>query len=477
MIGPKLEAIIGIEVHAQLATATKLFCACPNRFGCAPNANTCEVCTGQPGALPVLNEGALALAVRAGLALEAELQPLSRFDRKHYFYSDLPKGYQITQWDRPLARGGRVELGSGESIGLERIHLEEDAGKALHGDGETLVDLGRAGVPLIEVVSRPELTSAREACEYVERLREILRYGRISSGDMEKGALRCDVNVSMHHPGAPLGTRVELKNLNSLRHVREAIDFELERQSSLLTGGQTVEQETRSYDPVAGATRRMRGKEDGADYRYFPDPDLPPIALDTGLLQREAAALPDLPAARRERYISELGLSDYDADVLTRNRELCDLFEDAVRLGGDPKRAANWITNDVAAARAGEKSAPEVLEREELAGALVELIELVEDGTASTPAARTILARLLRRGGRPRALLESLSLEQVSDETDLGAWCRAALAQDPDAAAAVRAGNDKAIGALIGAVMRASSGRADPGGVRRLLTSLITEQA
>jgi aspartyl-tRNA(Asn)/glutamyl-tRNA(Gln) amidotransferase subunit B len=349
------ETVIGLEVHVQLATRTKLFCGCAPKFGAAPNSRTCPVCTGQPGALPVLNAAAVELAVRTALAVGAEVHLESQFARKNYHYVDLPKAYQITQYEQPYCTGGTVPLADGRGAPLERIHMEEDAGKAIHDRGPyTLVDLNRAGVPLVEVVGLPTLRSAAEAVELLRSLRELVRWIGASRADMDKGELRCDVNVSVRRPGAPLGTKVEVKNLNSFRHVQGAVEHEARRQVGLLERGEQVLQQTRLFDPATGETRAMRSKEDADDYRYFPDPDLPPLRLTEALVERQRGFLPELPAARRARYQEELALSAYDAGVLTGERATSEWFEGAVRAGAPPKAAANWVANELLGALADE---------------------------------------------------------------------------------------------------------------------------
>ena len=470
------ETVIGVEVHCQLGTRTKLFCGCRNEFGAAPNANTCPICTGQPGVLPVLNRRALLLGVRAALALGADVAAESRFDRKNYFYCDLPKGYQITQYALPFATGGGIELASGRRIRLARIHLEEDAGKAIHDRGATtLVDLNRAGVPLIEAVSEADLRSAAEAHEYLTAFREILRYAGVSDCDMEKGSLRCDVNVSVHPPGEPWRTKVELKNLNSFRHVADAIEHEIARQTAVYEGGGAVAQETRLFDARTGTTHSMRSKEDEDDYRYFPEPDLPPAIADAELVEEARAGLTELPAARRQRYAG-LGLSEYDAGVLTGSREVADFFDATCALCDDPKAVANWIANDVLAALGDDEVPGGTIDALALTPrALAELVGLVAGGTLHPSGARRLLRELLVRGGEPRALARELDLEQVRDEERIEAWCRAALAGNERAAAEVRAGKEKALGALVGPVMKASGGKANPALVREALLRLLRE--
>ena len=468
-----LEAVIGLEVHCQLATLTKLFCPCAYRFGAEPNTLVCPVCTGQPGALPATNRAAVELAVRVALAVGAELAFKSRFDRKHYFYPDLPKGYQISQLHEPYCTGGALELASGKRVRFTRIHLEEDAGKALHEGDATLVDLNRAGVPLIEAVTEPDLARPEEAREFLNHYKEIVQYVGASDCDMERGSLRCDVNVSVRRPGEPLGTKVELKNLNSFSNVERAIRGELARQAALLTTGAAVVQETRQYDADRDSSRTMRGKESARDYRYMPEPDLPPVEVDALLVERERAAIPELPAARRARYVAELGLSTYDAEVLTAAREVADYFELAARLSGAPKQVANWIANDLLA-HLGSSSARSLDELGLKPHDLAELVELVDRGRTSRPAAREILAAMVAgRPGRPAELMHAMGLIQVSGGEELERWCREALAGREAVAREVRAGNAKALGALIGPVMKASGGRADPAAVRATLARLI----
>ncbi|HKX45720.1 MAG TPA: Asp-tRNA(Asn)/Glu-tRNA(Gln) amidotransferase subunit GatB, partial [Planctomycetota bacterium] len=400
--------IVGLEVHCQLKTRSKLFCDSPYAFGAEPNTLTGVVDTAQPGALPVLNREAVALAVRAALALGATVHEWSKFDRKNYFYCDLPKGYQISQYDRPYCTGGGVLLPSGKHVRLTRIHLEEDAGKAIHdrGDG-TLVDLNRAGVPLIESVTEADIRSAEEAHEYLTALKAILQYAGVSDCDMEKGSLRCDVNVSVHEPGTPWNTKVELKNLNSFRHVRDAVEHEVARQIELYESGDRARfpvQETRTWDAERGSSRTMRTKEDAQDYRYFPEPDLPPLHVTRELLDAQRALLPELPAARRERYQRELGLSAYDAGVLTATRDVAEFFEAAARLSGAPKEAANWVSNEVLRALSDPSfPARTVAELKVGPQGVADVIALVAAGTIHNNAGRDVLRALLERGGEAAA--------------------------------------------------------------------------
>lgn len=476
--GQAWQTVIGLEVHAQLATITKLFCGCANLFGAEPNTATCPVCTGQPGALPVLNQSALELAVRAGLALDCDIAAWSKFDRKNYFYCDLPKGYQISQFDRPYCTGGGVRLSNGKLVRLERIHLEEDAGKAIHDRTDaTLVDLNRAGIPLVESVTEPDLESADEALEYLARLKEILRWIGVSDCDMEKGSLRCDVNVSVRRAGEALRTKVECKNLNSFRHVRDAIEHEVARQVQAWEDpdpGRHPVQETRAWSPTARATRTLRSKENAHDYRYFPEPDLPAASVDAVLLATQRSALPELPMARRGRYESELGLSSYDAGVLCASRDVSDFFEIAARLSGDAKAAANWIANDVLAALGDPLIEASVIDELTIRPHdIAELVELVARGRVTKTAARKVLAHMIAKNRAAGAALHELGLATLTDSGQIESWCREALAKRPDVAGEVRAGNHKALGALIGPIMKASAGRADARVVRETLLSLI----
>ncbi|MAE29391.1 MAG: Asp-tRNA(Asn)/Glu-tRNA(Gln) amidotransferase subunit GatB [Planctomycetota bacterium] len=474
--------VIGLEVHCQLKTASKIFCGCANRFGAPPNTLTCPVCTGQPGALPVLNDTALDLALRAGLALDCELASVSRFDRKNYFYCDLPKGYQITQYEVPFASGGGIELANGKHIRLTRIHMEEDAGKAIHDRGtHTLVDLNRAGVPLIEIVTEADMQSAAEAFEFLGLLKERLRFAGVSDCDMEKGSLRCDVNVSVHLPDEPWRTKVEVKNLNSFRHVRTAIEHEIARQISAYESedpSRQPVQETRLFDVDSGTTRPMRGKEDEGDYRYFPDPDLVPVSASRERLEEQRRLLPELPAQRRERYVSEWRVGAREAAILTADRPLADFFEATVRAlaenEGGAQAAAKWLTNDVLRI-VGEQGTGSLSDMPLTPGQLARVISLVEGGELQRKGAQCLLARLITEGGEVDSLVVELGLAAVTDDGQLRAWCLAALAGRESVAAQVRAGNEKAIGALMGPVMGSSGGRADPARVRALLLELIRE--
>jgi aspartyl-tRNA(Asn)/glutamyl-tRNA(Gln) amidotransferase subunit B len=467
------ETVIGLEVHVQLATRSKLFCGCATTFGGAPNGNVCPVCLGLPGALPVPNGEAIRLGTRAALALGCRIHERSLFARKNYFYPDLPKGYQISQFDRPLATGGRVGCLSPErgvvDIGITRLHLEEDAGKLIHDrfPDQTAIDLNRAGVPLAEIVSEPDLRSAAEARAYLNALKQLLIYAEVSECNMEQGTLRVDANVSLRPAGStPLGTKTEIKNLNSFANVERAITAEVDRQRALLDAGNAVHQVTLLFDAGAGQVRPMRSKEASHDYRYFPDPDLPPVRLEREWIAAEAASLPELPAARKARFESGFGLSDYDAGVLTAERPLADYFEAVVGAGAPPKAAANWVHGEVLARFRGAG----VLEVEP--GLLAALIGLVSAGTVSLAAARTVFAAMGPDGGDPAAIAAALGLVQVRDRSALTEWVDEVLRSHPDEVGRYRGGEAKLLGFLVGQVMKKSRGSADP----KVIPALINER-
>jgi aspartyl-tRNA(Asn)/glutamyl-tRNA(Gln) amidotransferase subunit B len=473
--------VIGLEVHCQLETRTKLFCGCEYRFGAPPNTLTCQRCTGQPGALPVLNREALALAVRTALAIGADVAPWSKFDRKNYFYCDLPKGYQISQFDRPFCTGGGIRLPSGKFVRLTRIHLEEDAGKAIHDRGDvTLVDLNRSGVPLIESVSEADMQSAQEAYDYLSSLKEILQYIGASDCDMEKGELRCDVNISVHPDGEPWRTKVEIKNVNSFRFVQQAIEHEIARQIEAYESGDPKQypvQETRLFDSAKGVTRTMRSKESAHDYRYFAEPDLPPVHVDRAFIEKQRSMLPELPAARRERYQSELGLSAYDAGVLVADRTVADFFETAARVSAKPKECANWIANEILRGLSDPempvKSIDEMLMKP---SDLADMIALVDKGTINNNSGRKLVREMMKSGKSAKALVKELGLEQVEDTGQIEAWCRSALAGKDKIIADVKAGKEQALNALLGPVMKASKGSANPAVVKETLLRLIQKE-
>ncbi len=472
----RLRPTIGLETHVQLATSTKLFCGCANRFGDSPNTLVCPICSGQPGVLPVLNRQALRLGIRAALALDAEIASFTKFDRKHYFYPDLPKGFQISQFDLPFSKGGGIALASGAFVRLRRIHLEEDAGKAIHDRGDaTLVDLNRAGVPLMEIVTEADVHSAEDAFEYLTLLKERLRFAGVSECDMEKGSLRCDVNVSVHPEDAHgLGTRAEVKNLNSFANVRKAIEFEIARQTEVLGRGGKVVQETRTWRDGQGRTETLRSKEEAHDYRYFPEPDLPPLEIGRDLVEEIRRELPEAADARRARYARDFGLHAEELQTLTLDRASGDWFETLAAACGDPKAAAVWVCGEVSRLR-NERGVP--IDALPVTPAQVAaVIALVQSGRASNTAAKQVFAALVERPDRtPEALLQELGLEQISDAGAIEALCREVLAAHAKAVAEFRAGKEKALGAVVGQVMKRSAGRANPALVQETLRRVLAE--
>jgi aspartyl-tRNA(Asn)/glutamyl-tRNA(Gln) amidotransferase subunit B len=478
--GAAYEAVIGLEVHAQLRTATKIFCGCQAAFGDAPNAHVCPVCLGLPGALPVMNAQAIDLAVAAALALECEVHETSVFARKNYFYPDLPKGYQISQYERPLATGGRVVIDAGQgprAIALTRIHLEEDAGKSLHegfadSDRRTYVDFNRAGVPLIEIVSEPELRTATEAATYFESLRRLLVWIGVNDGNMEEGSLRCDANVSVRRTGATaLGTKAEIKNVNSFRYLQKAIEYEIARQIDLVDRGGRVEQETRLFDAALGKTFSMRSKEEAHDYRYFPEPDLPPVTVPAARVARVAAALPELPDARRARFVAEYRLPAYDAGVLTDNRALADYFEDTARASGNPKAASNWVMGEVL--RTLKARGTSIDQVGVTPAALADLIRLVDAGTVSNTVAKAVFEQMDGTGRAAADIVAEQGLAQVSDEGVLAGVVASVLGAHADAVQQYRHGKKAAFGFLVGEAMKASGGNADPRRLSQLLRTTL----
>jgi aspartyl-tRNA(Asn)/glutamyl-tRNA(Gln) amidotransferase subunit B len=464
------EMVIGLEVHMQLRTASKMFCACSTAFGDPPNTNVCPVCLGLPGALPVVNAHALELAARAALALGCTVHERSVFARKNYFYPDLPKGYQISQYDRPLATDGSVAFDSPErgrvAVHIQRLHVEEDAGKSLHDrlPGRTAVDLNRAGVPLAEIVSGPDLRTPAEARAWLTTLRQILLYTGASDCSMEQGSLRVDANLSVRRTGSTaFGTKTEVKNMNSFANVERALTAEYARQVGLLERGEPVRQVTLLFDASSGAVRPMRSKEESHDYRYFPDPDLPPLVLAAGWIDRQRAALPELPEARRARLESDHGISAYHASVVSGEPALADYYESLVAAGVEGRQAANWVTGDVMTAWNETGGFPVSAER------LAVLVALERDGTVSLQAAKRIFAELREHDFDPRAVAAELGLLQVKDADALGGWVEEVLAEHPGEVERYRGGETKLMGFFVGQVMKRSKGKADPKGVQPLL--------
>ncbi len=474
------EAVIGLEVHAQLRTATKIFCGCRAEFGAAPNAHVCPVCLGLPGALPAMNAHAVDLAVAAALALDCDVHETSVFARKNYFYPDLPKGYQISQYERPLATGGRVVIDTGSgprTVALTRIHLEEDAGKSLHegfadSDRRTYVDFNRAGVPLIEIVSEPELTTATEAATYFESLRRLLVWIGVNDGNMEEGSLRCDANVSVRPAGAAgLGTKAEVKNVNSFRYLQKAVEYEIARQIDVVDHGGRVIQETRLFDAALGKTFSMRSKEEAHDYRYFPEPDLPPLTVSPERKAAVARSLPELPDARRARFVDQYRLPSYDAAVVTDNRPLADYFEATAKASGNAKAASNWVMGEVLRtlkARATTIDAVGVAP-----SALAALIRLVDAGTISHTVAKTVFEQMDGTGRAAADIVAEQGLAQVSDDGALSRVVHEVLAAHGDAAQQYRNGKKAAFGFLVGEAMKASGGNADPRRLSQLLRTAL----
>ncbi len=472
------EVVIGLEVHVQLSTRSKLFCGCSAGFGGAPNTQTCPVCQGMPGVLPVINRRAVELATRTALALHCRVNASCRFARKHYFYPDMPKNYQISQYEEPLASEGRVELdlnGSPRRIGIQRLHLEEDVGKLLHEGGSfetarfSLVDFNRSGVPLMEIVSMPDLRSPEEAATYLKALRAVLVYLGVSTGNMEEGSLRCDANISLRPLGwREFGTKVEIKNMNSFRHVQHALEFEAERQAQALAVGERIVQETRLWEAAKGYTRSMRSKEYAHDYRYFPEPDLVPLQVDPAWVKALRAALPELPAERKKRFVSQYGLPDYDAALLCQSRALADYYEAVVAGFPKPKVVANWVMSELLRELPGDDEAAIAacpIPPNHLAG----LLALIDRGTISGKIAKAVFEKMYRSGEDAETIVTRDGLVQVADAAVLAGIVEQALAQNPAAVEDWRKGKTQSLGFLVGQVMKATGGKANPALVNQLL--------
>jgi aspartyl-tRNA(Asn)/glutamyl-tRNA(Gln) amidotransferase subunit B len=471
------EPVIGLEVHAQLLTVTKLFCGCSTNFGASPNENVCPVCLGLPGSLPVLNERAVALAVRTAAALGCTIHEKSIFARKNYFYPDLPKGYQISQYEEPFSSKGALDVEVGQDtrrIGITRVHMEEDAGKNVHGvGGDSLVDLNRAGVPLVEIVGEPELRSSAEAAAYLRTLRDLLVFIGVNEGNLEEGSFRCDANVSIRPRGTTkLGTRCELKNINSFRFVQRAIDSEIARQTAILDAGGAVTQETRSFDPATGETATLRSKEDAHDYRYFPEPDLPPLTLDAAFVERERNNVGELPRETRRRYVEELGLVPAAAQTLTQHPATVRFFEEALRVFPDATKLGNWIVNEVlrGATLHGIHAKFSVTP-----GQVGELLSLVETGTISGKQAKEVYAAIENTERRPREVVEERGMKVVSDAGELESVCERVMAAHPSQVATIRAGKKGVLGFLVGQVMKETKGSANPKLVSEILERLVAK--
>jgi aspartyl-tRNA(Asn)/glutamyl-tRNA(Gln) amidotransferase subunit B len=471
----KYEPVIGLEVHVQLNTRTKIFCGCATGFGAPPNTNVCPVCLGLPGALPVLNGRAVEMAIQAALAMHCRVNPFSRFARKNYFYPDLPKGYQISQYDQPLAEHGWLDVvvdGAKKRIGVTRVHMEDDAGKSIHdgfkdSDRYTYVDLNRSGTPLIEIVSEPDIRSSEEAYEYLSELKQVMQYVAVSECDMEKGQLRCDANVSVRLKGAEkFGTKAEVKNLNSFRFAKMALDYEIARQVALIESGGRVEQETRLYNVATGETVGMRSKEHAHDYRYFPEPDLVPLRVSDAWLERIREAMPELPAEKRRRFVADYGLREYDAQVLTATRAVSDYFEQAAAVAGDPRSTANWVTGEL-------MSMPDAFDKitPQATGALVRKIN---EGEISGKMAKDIFVKMYETGESPETIIEREGLRQISDTGALEKIIDEIIAANPKQLEQYKAGKTTVIGYFVGQVMKASKGQANPAAVNELLKAKLS---
>jgi aspartyl-tRNA(Asn)/glutamyl-tRNA(Gln) amidotransferase subunit B len=473
------ETVIGLEIHAQLATRSKIFSGASTRFGAEPNTQACAVDLGLPGVLPVLNEEVVRMAASFGLAIHATVAPRSVFARKNYFYPDLPKGYQISQYELPIVHDGYVDIeledGTRKRIGVTRAHLEEDAGKSLHEDfhGMTGIDLNRAGTPLLEIVSEPDLRSAKEAVAYMKKIHALVRYLEICDGNMQEGSFRCDANVSVRPRGqAVFGTRAELKNINSFRFVEQAINYEVERQIALIESGGQVVQETRLFDPARQETRPMRTKEEANDYRYFPDPDLLPVEIDRGFLEAVAADLPELPDAKCQRFMTDYGLSTYDAGVLTASRELADFYEVTVTgSGGLAKLTANWVTGELAGAL--NRDGRDIGDSPVTAAALAGLLRRIEDGTLSGKLAKQVFEAMWSGAGNADEVIEQQGLRQITDTSAIEGAIREILEKHPKQLEQYRGGQEKLLGFFVGQVMKATQGKANPAQVNELLKKLI----
>jgi aspartyl-tRNA(Asn)/glutamyl-tRNA(Gln) amidotransferase subunit B len=473
----EFETVIGLEVHAQLLTDTKIFCGCSTKFGGAPNSHTCPVCLGLPGVLPVLNKKVVEFAMKMSLATNCEINKSCSFARKNYFYPDLPKGYQISQFAYPLSEHGYVFLdvdGAQKKIGLTRIHMEEDAGKLMHDEHNPVsyVDLNRAGVPLIEIVSEPDMRTPAEAADYLKRLHEILVYLEICDGNMEEGSFRCDANVSIRPMGQiEFGTRAELKNMNSFRNVQRALEYEIKRQQYLIENGEKVVQETRLWDDASGTSISMRSKEEAHDYRYFPDPDLVPIMVDDAWVEKIRKELPELPLAKRERFLKDYQIPEYDAGVLTADKALAQYYEDVVKLCDKPKQASNWVMGDVL--RFLNEDKLDIRKCPITAGALADMIKLIEAGTISGKMAKDIIPDMYKTGKSPQKIIEEKGLVQITDEAELAKTITAIIDANPGQLADYRGGKEKLFGFFVGQVMKATQGKANPQLVNEMLKKML----
>ncbi len=471
------ETVIGLEVHAQMLTNTKIFCSCSTTFGGSPNSHACPVCLGMPGVLPVLNKKVVEYAMKMALATNCTINPANVFARKNYFYPDLPKGYQISQYAYPIAEHGHVWLdvaGEKKKIGITRIHMEEDAGKLIHDDNNPVsyVDLNRTGVPLIEIVSEPDIRSPEEAADYLKRIHEILVYLEICDGNMEEGSFRCDANVSIRPRGQKeFGTRAELKNMNSFRNVQRALEYEIKRQQYLVENGQKIIQETRLWDDAQGVTNPMRSKEEAHDYRYFPDPDLVPVIVDETWVAQIRSEMPELPLAKRERFVNEYQIPAYDAGVLTAEKPLAEYYEEVVRLCGKPKVASNWVMGDVLKFLNEDKR--DIRQCPISAKSLADMIKLIEDGAISGKMAKEVISDMYQTGKLPKDIIAEKGMVQITDEGELVKTITAIIEANPNQLKDYRSGKDKLFGFFVGQVMKATQGKANPQLVNDLLKKML----
>ena len=475
-INQKYETVIGLEVHAQMRTNTKIFCGCRVEFGATPNSLTCPVCTGMPGVLPVLNRRALEYSIRTGLAMDCKIAPFSRFARKNYFYPDLPKGYQISQYELPICEHGHIDIevdGATKRIGITRIHMEDDAGKNIHDiSGVSLVDLNRTGTPLMEIVSEPDMRTPEEAGAYMRKIRTIVRYLGVSDGNMEQGSLRCDANISIRPVGASeFGTKVELKNINSFRFVERAVAYEIKRQIKETEAGGAIAQETRLYDTDRNMTVSMRAKEEAHDYRYFPDPDLVPMRVESSWIEEIRAGLPELPDAKRARYTDELGLPADTAAFISEERGTAQWFEKAVGLGGEPKAVANWVMGELT--RKLNEDVLSFAESPVTPELLVGLLKLVDDGTISGKIAKTVFEEMYSTGKDSAAIVKEKGLTQITDKSAIEAAVDEVISENPDEVERFRGGDRKLMGFFVGQVMKATKGKANPKAVNEMIRSKL----
>ena len=486
----KYEPVIGLEVHVQLNTKSKMFCSCSTKFGAEPNKNTCPICLGMPGVLPVINKEAVNLTIKTALATDCKIAPFNRFARKNYFYPDLPKGYQISQYELPLAKGGHVEIvvdGNVKRIGITRIHMEEDAGKLIHGENlgdrnSSYVDINRAGIPLMEIVSEPDIRSPEEAKEYMTRLKAILEYIEVSDCNMEEGSLRCDANVSVRPVGSKnLGTKAEVKNMNSFRFLQKALEYEIKRQIDTLEEGGKIVQETRLFNPDKGITVSMRSKEEAHDYRYFPDPDLVPIEIDNKWIEGIREMLPELPDAKRERFVKEYGLPEYDAEVLTTSKSIASYFENCIKLykqppdrgiQGQAKIVSNWIMGEVL--RTLKDEGLEIEKYPVTPEMLTGMLKLIDNGTISGKIAKTVFEEMYKTGKSPEDIVKEKGLVQITDESEVIKVIDEVIVENPKEVADYKSGKEKLIAFFVGQVMKKSKGKANPQVVNKLLKERLT---